>query len=87
MKSMDTWEYVEMDNMPVISCQLLNILWAENRALTIDELTELLNSNFASEWPKHDVVMFLRQLLIGDYAEKRHRGFKTYYAALGCEEE
>ncbi len=84
---METWEYVEMDNMPKTSCQLLNILWAENRALTLEELTELLNTNFSGTWPKHDVMQFLRQLLIGDYAEKRRRGLKTYYAALGCEEE
>ena len=84
---MDTREYVEMDNMTKTSCQLLNILWAENRALTLEELTELLNANFSSDWPKQDVFLFLRQLLIGDYAEKRRRGFKTYYAALGCESE
>ena len=84
---METWEYVEMDNMPKTSCQLLNILWAENRALTLEELTELLNANFSSDWLKQDVFLFLRQLLIGDYAEKRRRGFKTYYAALGCESE
>ena len=60
---MNTWEYVEMDNMPVISCQLLNILWSENRPLTIEELTRLLHTEYSGDWPKRDVILFLRQLL------------------------
>ena len=82
---METWEYVEMDNMPKTSCHLLNILWAENRALTLDELTRLVNSNFSGQWTRQDVFLFLRQLLIGDYAEKRRHVFKIYYVARGSE--
>ena len=84
---METWEYVEMDNMPKTSCQLLNILWAENRALTLDELTRLVNSNYSVRWSKQDIFLFLRQLLIGDYAEKKRSGFKVYYVALGSDYE
>ena len=84
---METWEYVEMDNMPKTSCQLLNILWAENRALTLDELTRLVNSNYSVRWSKQDIFLLLRQLLIGDYAEKKRRGFKVYYVALGSDYE
>ena len=84
---METWEYVEMDNMPKTSCQLLNILWAENRALTLDELTRLVNSNYSVRWSKQDIFLFLRQLLIGDYAEKKRRGFKVYDVALGSDYE
>ena len=66
---METWEYVEMDNMPKTSCHLLNILWAENRALTLDELTRLVNSNFSGQWTRQDVFLFLRQLWIASWGD------------------
>ena len=80
-------ECVMVNTLPDTANQILNILWDRNCPMTAEELTEALNAEFSSNWEKREVQDFIRFLIAQDYAEKRHKGLKTYYVALGADFE
>lgn len=78
-------ECVMVDTLPDTANQLLNILWDRNRPMTVEELMEAVKTEFSANWEKKDIQDFLKFLVTEDYVEKRHKGFKVYYEALGAE--
>lgn len=80
-------EDVILDNLPDTANIILNILWCENREMTVPELTEAVNREYHTHWEKNDIKQFAEYLVFADYVEKRYRRFKAYYVALGAEFE
>lgn len=78
---------VILDNLPDTANIILNILWDENREMTVHELTEAVNREYHTHWGKNDIKQFAEYLVYADYVEKRYRRFKAYYVALGAEFE
>lgn len=76
-------DYVKLDNLPTAANHLLNILWDRNHEMSLAELMDAVNSDFAAEWNKHEIRMFVRYLLHADYVEEKRHGLKVNYAALG----
>lgn len=69
-------ECVMLDTLPEKANLILNILWDRNHPMSVTELIEAL---------KEEVQDYLRFLLASDYAEKKRKGLKVLYAALGSE--
>ena len=80
-------DYVELDNIPVTSNNLINILWDRNCEMTLAELTTATNSEFSTQWSKQEIKQFLGLLVQIEYVQTRRQGFKLYYSALGYGEE
>lgn len=77
---------VILDNLPQTSNLLLNILWDRNKAMTLDEMTEVLKAEYEVDMDRKRVSEFVRVLVFGDYVNKRRKGFHVYYSALGMED-
>lgn len=80
-------DYVELNNLSKTSNYLLNILWDRNHKMTLDELTDAVNSDFSLHLQRNDVKKFLTQLVADDYVETKRHGFKRGYVALGTDPE
>lgn len=80
-------EDVILDNLPATANMIMNILWEENREMTVPELTEAVNREYHTHWEKRDIKQFAEFLVHSDYAEKRYRRWKVYYIALGADFE
>lgn len=78
-------EYVQLDNIPATANSLLNILWEENRPMTVNELTKLYNQSTSKNWDAREIRQFLNLLVRYDYVETTRHGLKIYYSALGDE--
>jgi predicted transcriptional regulator len=79
--------YVELDNIPETACRVLNVLWQQNCELTVSELTETVNEIFGTSWSKGDIRQFVTLLVMEEYVERRRRGLRSYYIALGADFE
>lgn len=77
---------VFLDNLPRTANLLLNILWDRNKAMTLDELTEVLNAEYEVDMDRKRVLEFVKALVNHDYVNKRWKGFRVYYSALGMED-
>lgn len=80
-------ESVFLDNLPATANMILNILWDENREMTVAELTEEVNRKYQMRWEKRDIKEFADYLVHSDYVERHYRRFKAYYIALGSDFE
>lgn len=78
-------DYVKLDNLSDTQNHLMNILWSENREMTLDELTKQINGIFATKWNRGEIRQFMEALVIKEYVRKQRHKLKTYYAALGLE--
>lgn len=78
---------VFLDNLPDTANMILNVLWSKEEEMSIVELMEAVNGEYHTRWTKEDIRRFANLLVISDYAEKRHRGWKTYFAAIGAKYE
>lgn len=76
---------VLLDNLPETANMILNVLWNYNRKMTVPELTEKVNEQYGKSWTKDHIKQFANLLVSSDYVEKKHRGLKTYYIALGAD--
>lgn len=56
-----------------------------NHPMSVTELIEALKEEFSLNCEKEEVQDYLRFLLASDYAEKKRKGLKVLYAALGSE--
>ena len=72
-------ECVMVDTLPETANQILNILWDRNHAM------KALEQEFSVKCEKQDVKDFIRFLIGQDYVEKKHKGLKTCYVALGAD--
>lgn len=77
---------VLLDNLPLTSNYLLNILWDRNRAMTADELIDALKDEYDVEMDRKKAMQFIKILVSRDYVNKRIKGFRAYYSALGMED-
>lgn len=80
-------DYVQLDNLPITSNNILNILWDRNCEMSLDELVEATNREFSSHWTKQEIKQFLGLLVQMEYVQTKRHGFKLYYSALGYGEE
>ena len=78
-------ECVMLDTLPEKANLILNILWDRNHPMSVTELIEALKEEFSLNCEKEEVQDYLRFLLASDYAEKKRKGLKVLYAALGSE--
>lgn len=78
-------EDVILDNLPSTANMILNILWDENREMTVPELMEAVNRQYHTHWEKNDIKQFADYLVQSDYVEKRYHRLKAYYIALGAD--
>ena len=78
-------ECVMLDTLPEKANIILNILWDRNHPMSVTELIEALKEEFSLSCEKEEVQDYLRFLLASDYAEKKRKGLKVLYAALGSE--
>lgn len=78
-------ECVMVDTLPETANQILNILWDRNHAMNETEIREALEQEFSVKCEKQDVKDFIRFLSGQDYVEKKHKGLKTCYVALGAD--
>ena len=78
-------DMVYLDNLPETANVVLNILWAENRRMTVAELTWRTNQVCHTRWEKRDIKAFANYLVHSDYAERRYHRFQVYYSALGMD--
>lgn len=81
-------ECVMLDTLPEKANLILNILWDRNHPMSVTELIEALKAlkeEFSLSCEKEEVQDYLRFLLASDYAEKKRKGLKVLYAALGSE--
>lgn len=85
MIQMNTDNYVKLDNLSETQNHLLNVLWTENKEMTLDELTKQLNRAYAAKWSKSQIRQFMESLVIKDYVKKQWHKLKIYYAALSIE--
>ena len=85
MIPMSADDYVKLDNLSDTQNHLLNILWTENREMTLDELTKQINGTYAAKWNKAEIRQFMETLVIKEYVKKQRHKLKTYYAALCLE--
>ena len=53
--------------------------------MSVTELIEALKEEFSLNCEKEEVQDYLRFLLASDYAEKKRKGLKVLYVALGSE--
>lgn len=60
-------------------------LWDRNHPMSVTELIEALKEEFSLNCEKEEVQDYLRFLLASDYVEKKRKGLKVLYAALGSE--
>lgn len=79
--------YIQLDNIPATANSLLNILWEQNRAMTLSELTKLYNQSTSKSWSQREIRHFLNLLIRFDYIESKRHGLALYYSALGSEYE
>ena len=80
-------EDVFLDNLPDTANMILNVLWSNNRAMSVPELTEKVNEIYHKSWDNDHIKAFAKLLVTSDYIEKKYHGFKTYYVALGADFE
>lgn len=76
---------VFLDNLPRTSNRILNILWDRNKAMTAEELTEAVNVEYQTTMTRKEIQEFIKVLVNRDYVDKKRRGFRVYYYALGME--
>lgn len=72
-----------LDNLPDTANMVLNILWDENREMRLSEITDAVNKKYGTNWKDADIKQFLNLLIRAMYAEKKVRGFRTYYVYYG----
>lgn len=77
---------VFLDNLPRTSNRILNILWDRNRAMTAVELTEALKAEYETTMECKEVQEFIKVLVNRDYVDKKRKGFRVYYCALGMDD-
>ncbi len=78
-------ESVFLDNLPDTANMILNILWDRNRGMRTNELTQAVNETYHRAW-ENEVIQEFANLLVGrGYVEKKRRGFRIYYMALGAD--
>ncbi len=82
---MNTVDYVKLDNLSDTQNHLLNILWTENKEMTLDELTKQINGSYDTKWNRGEIRQFMEALVIKEYVKKQRHKLKTYYAALSIE--
>ncbi len=61
-------EYVFLDNLPETANQILNVLWIENREMSVEEMTERVNQEFSTNRDWETVKQFLKMFVKWDYA-------------------
>ena len=80
-------ESVFLDNLPDTANMILNILWYRNRGIRTNELTQAVNETYHRAW-ENEVIQEFANLLVGrGYVEKKRRGLRIYYMALGADYE
>ena len=80
-------ESVFLDNLPDTANMILNILWDRNRGMRTNELTQAVNETYHRAW-ENEVIQEFANLLVGcGYVEKKRRGLRIYYMALGADYE
>ena len=80
-------ESVFLDNLPDTANMILNILWDRNRGMRTNELTQAVNETYHRAW-ENEVIQEFANLLVGHgYVEKKRRGLRIYYMALGADYE
>ncbi len=80
-------ESVFLDNLPDTANMILNILWDRNRGMRTNELTQAVNETYHRAW-ENEVIQEFANLLVGrGYVEKKRRGLRIYYMALGADNE
>ncbi len=78
-------ESVFLDNLPDTANMILNILWDRNRGMRTNELTQAVNETYHRAW-ENEVIQEFANLLVGrGYVEKKRRGLRIYYMALGAD--
>lgn len=82
---MNTDNYVKLDNLSETQNHLLNVLWTENKEMTLDELTKQINGSYDTKWNRGEIRQFMEALVIKEYVKKQRHKLKTYYAALSIE--
>lgn len=78
---------VFLDNLPDTANMILNVLWDNNRAMRIPELTTQVNNKYGTDWSEDHIKQFAKLLVTAQYAENKYRGFRKYYIALGADYE
>lgn len=76
---------VFLDNLPRTANQILNVLWDRNCAMTVQELTDAVNAEYATKLEKGDIQKFVKLLVYGDYVDIKRHGFRAYYQPIGTE--
>lgn len=78
-------DYVKLNNLSDTQNHLLNILWMENREMSLDELKNYINKEFATQWNRGQIRQFMDTLVIKEYVKKQRHKLRTYYAALNLD--
>ncbi len=79
--------YIEMDNLPAVANQVLNVLWDKNRPTSVSELTEAVNEQFHVVRKKEEIEKAVALLTEKEYAVRVGEETDGLYAALGYDLE